>query len=122
MLSIQAIMTGGTILKVTIDPHLGGATIVQGGHPPTILAAGYIGSTLFGGVFILAGWDTLVAKIVSFVLGIGLIIPLVLVRDKLLAFLISESCIASHVCIHRTILLTVFYEGLLVGFWFIDHG
>jgi len=41
---------------------------------------------------------------VSFVLGLGLIAPLALVRNKL------------------TILLTLLYEGLLVGFWFVDHG
>jgi hypothetical protein len=38
---------------------------------------------MFGAAFVLAGWDTLVAKIMSFVIGIGLICPLVLVRDKL---------------------------------------
>lgn len=48
-----------------------------------MLSAGYIGSTLFGGAFVLAGWDTLVAKVLSFVLGVGLMMPLVLVRDKL---------------------------------------
>ncbi|KAF9453521.1 hypothetical protein P691DRAFT_800148 [Macrolepiota fuliginosa MF-IS2] len=101
---IAAILTGGRILKITIDPHVGGATIVEGGVPTIILAAGYIGSTLFGGVFILAGWTTLVAKIMSFVLGIGLLMPLALVRDKL------------------TIVLTFMYEGLLIGFWFIDHA
>ena len=69
-------------MKVCIDPDAGGATIVSGGHPPTILAAGYIGSAVFGGVFILGGFDTLVAKVLSFILGIGLIVPLVLVRDK----------------------------------------
>jgi hypothetical protein len=76
-------MTGGTILRITIDPTLGGATIVEGGKPFIILTSGYIGSTLFGGLFILGGWDTLVAKIMSFVLGLGLVTPLVLVRDKL---------------------------------------
>jgi len=70
-------------LKITIDPRVGGATIVEGGRPTFILCSGYIGSALFGGVFVLAGWDTLVAKIMSFVLGIGLIMPLALVRDKL---------------------------------------
>ncbi|KAF9005917.1 peptidase M50B-like-domain-containing protein [Cyathus striatus] len=99
-----AILSGGRILKITIDPHVGGATIVEGGRPTFILSAGYIGSTLLGGAFILAGWDTLVAKILSFVLGVGLIMPLVLVRDKL------------------TILLTFCYEGLMIGFWFVDHG
>ncbi|KDR65725.1 hypothetical protein GALMADRAFT_131341 [Galerina marginata CBS 339.88] len=99
-----AILSGGRILKITIDPHVGGATIVEGGSPGFVLSSGYIGSTLLGGAFVLAGWDTLVAKILSFVLGVGLVMPLVLVRDKL------------------TIILTLGYEGLLVGFWFVDHG
>ncbi|RDB20847.1 hypothetical protein Hypma_012056 [Hypsizygus marmoreus] len=99
-----AVLSGGRILRITIDPHIGGATIVEGGHPAFILSAGYIGSTLFGALFVLAGWSTLVAKVMSFVLGIGLIMPLALVRDKL------------------TIILTIFYEALLIGFWFIDHA
>jgi hypothetical protein len=76
-------MTGGTIRRVTIDPNLGGCTLVEGGSAPAVLAAGYVGSTLLGGAFVLAGWDTLVAKVCSFVLGVGLLCPLVLVRDKL---------------------------------------
>ena len=68
---------------MTIDPNIGGATIVEGGRPTLILSAGYIGSALLGGLFVLAGWDTLVAKVMSFVLGIGLVLPLRLVRDKL---------------------------------------
>jgi hypothetical protein len=76
-------MTGGTVLKVTIDPNVGGATIVQGGSPAFTLSAGYIGSTLMGALLILGGWNTLVAKVMSFVIGLGLITPLVLVRDKL---------------------------------------
>ena len=79
----QAILTGGTVVRVCIDPDLGGATQVEGGVPTLILMAGYIGSTMFGGVLILAGFDTLVAKIMSFIIAIGLLCPLVLVRDKL---------------------------------------
>lgn len=56
---------------------------MEGGRPPIILSAGYFGSSVFGGAFILGGFDSLVAKILSFVLGLGLITPLVLVRDKL---------------------------------------
>lgn len=74
-------------MKVCIDPDMGGCTIVSGGHPPTILAAGYVGSTIFGGLFIMAGFDTLVSKIMSFVLGVGLIAPLALVRNKLYVYL-----------------------------------
>lgn len=57
--------------------------MVQGGHPPAILSSGYIGSTVMGAAFVLAGFDTLVAKVMSFVAGIGILAPLVLVRDKL---------------------------------------
>ena len=70
-------------MRITIDPHIGGATVVEGGRPGFILSAGYIGSTLLGGCFVLAGWDNLMAKIMSFFLAIGLLMPLRLVRDKL---------------------------------------
>ena len=68
---------------MTIDPIKGGCTEVYGGHPLSILSAGYIGSTLLGAIFVLGGFDTLVAKILSFVAGVGIIAPLALVRDKL---------------------------------------
>lgn len=76
-------MTGGTITRMSIDPVMGGCTTVHGGHPASILCAGYVGSTLMGGLFILGGFDTLAAKLLSFVAGVGLIAPLSLVRDKL---------------------------------------
>jgi hypothetical protein len=101
---VAAVLTGGTVTSVSIDPFLGGVTIVEGGHPSIILTAGYLGSTMFGGVLILGGWDTLIAKVLSFVIGIGLVMPLVLAREKL------------------TILLTILYEALLIGFWFIAHA
>ena len=107
-------------MRVCIDPDLGGATIVEGGVPTLILSAGYIGSTMFGGVLILAGFDTLVAKIMSFIIGIGLLCPLVLVRDKLYVPLPSSARI--YLPLSRTIITTLLYEGLLVGFWFIDHA
>ncbi|CAK5273971.1 unnamed protein product [Mycena citricolor] len=93
-----ALLSGGRVLKITIDPEVGGATIVEGGWPLLILSSGYVGSTLLGALFTLAGWDTLVAKVMSLVLAMGLLMPLALVRDKL------------------TIILTVVYEALLIGF------
>jgi len=99
-----AILTGGRILSVSIDPTDGGATRVEGGHPPSILTAGYVGSTILGCLFVLASFDTLIAKVMSFIIGFGLIMPCVVVRDKL------------------TIVLTVFYEALLVAFWFVAHA
>ncbi|KAH7097585.1 peptidase M50B-like-domain-containing protein [Auriculariales sp. MPI-PUGE-AT-0066] len=101
---IAAIMSGGTILSITIDPNLGGCTRVMDGHPTIILCAGYIGSSLIGGLFILASWTILGSKIASFVIGFGMLAPVVLVRDLF------------------TLMCIIFYEALLVGFWFIAHG
>ncbi|KAG8687875.1 hypothetical protein FRC09_013222, partial [Ceratobasidium sp. 395] len=64
----------------------------------------YLGSTLIGAGLIIAGWDTLAAKIASFPVAIGLALPLILVRDIF------------------TIILIFIYEGLLIGFWFINHA
>ena len=70
-------------MRISINPETGGYTTVDGGHSPSILCAGYVGSTLLGGLFLLGGFDTLVAKLLSFVAGVGLIAPLSLVREKL---------------------------------------
>ncbi len=94
---------------------------MEGGIPTLILSAGYIGSTMFGGVLIMSGFDTLVAKIMSFIVGIGLLCPLVLVRDKLYVFPPLTGPPGAYL-VYRTILLTLCYEGLLIGFWFVDHG
>ena len=83
---------------MTIDPQLGGATIVENGIPGLILPAGYLGSTLMGACFVLAGFDTLVAKIMSFVLAVGLIAPLSLVRDKLCVPRVGAAAPSSPAC------------------------
>jgi len=99
-----AIVTGGSVLSISIDPNLGGACEIEGGSPSAILFAGYTGSILWGSTLVLGGWNLLVAKILSICIALGLLLPLSLVRDKV------------------TILITFIYEGLLIGFWFIDHG
>lgn len=85
----------------------------------------------------LGGFDILAAKICSFVIGLGLIMPLVLVRDKMCVAAPSVLTTRSPVCpahyrlifimplprrCSSTIILTIIYEILLVGFWFIEHG
>ena len=55
--------------------------MVEGGHPLSIVSAGYIGSTLLGATFVLAGFDTLLSKKMSWVIGFGLILPLAIVRE-----------------------------------------
>ena len=110
-------------MRMSIDPAKGGYTTVDGGHSPSILCAGYVGSTLLGGLFLLGGFDTLVAKLLSFVAAVGLIAPLSLVRDKLYVDqLLPRSHPHEGADTHRTIFLTLVFEGLLVGFWFVDHA
>jgi Peptidase M50B-like len=87
-------------MRISIDPATGGYTTVHGGHSPSILCAGYIGSTLLGGLFLLGGFDTLVAKLLSFVAGVGLIAPLSLVRDKLCAARSLRVLMSMRVLIH----------------------
>jgi len=101
---VVAIISGGSILSISIDPNLGGACEIEGGSPFAVLFAGYTGSILWGCTLVLGAWNLLVAKILSFCIAFGLLLPLSLVRDKL------------------TIVITMIYEGLLIGFWFIDHG
>jgi hypothetical protein len=85
-----------------------------------VLTAGYVGSALLGGAFITAGWDTLIAKVASLFLAVGLICPLVLVRDKL-CVPVLDLC-GAGLMDSSTIVLSICYEALLVGFWFADHG
>jgi len=61
---------------------------------------GYIGSIGFGGALILGGWDILVAKILSFVIGFGLIMPLSLVRDKMYVHGSSMLCLGTDLLMY----------------------
>jgi hypothetical protein len=107
-------MTGGSILSISIDPNLGGACEIEGGSPSAVLFAGYTGSILWGSTLVLGGttllilshyptcerpadvitpgWNLLVAKILSFCIALGLLLPLSLVRDKL--YVIGNSCMS----------------------------
>jgi hypothetical protein len=108
----QAIVTGGSVLSISIDPNLGGACEIEGGSPSAILFAGYTGSILWGSTLVLGGtipltlshyptcelpahvitlgWNLLVAKILSICIALGLLLPLSLVRDKV--YVIANVC------------------------------
>jgi hypothetical protein len=46
--AMGAWLTGGSVLRVALDPRGGAATLTLGGHAPTILLAGYAGSVMAG--------------------------------------------------------------------------
>jgi hypothetical protein len=46
--------TGGTVLKIELDPYQGGACYCPGGNAFLVLSAGYLGSLAWGGVMFAA--------------------------------------------------------------------
>jgi hypothetical protein len=53
---IAAVATGGSIQEITMSPRLGGACACPGGNAFLTLSAGYLGSLVWGGVILEAGW------------------------------------------------------------------
>lgn len=103
--AITACCTGGRVKSISLDPHEGGVTMMQGGISAVTLPAGYLGSSLIGALLIFCGFDIVASKIASIVLGVCFLLTLWWARKDWLTIL--------------TIILAV---GLLVACWFIAHG
>ena len=52
--AMAAVATGGSVERILLDPHQGGAAYTVGGNGFLTLSAGYLGSLLWGVLFILA--------------------------------------------------------------------
>ncbi|WVR06535.1 hypothetical protein IAU60_003566 [Kwoniella sp. DSM 27419] len=130
---IVGLLCGGQVVSICIDPNDGGATHVMGlmrttpriprdpyamptfaqtfWSPSAVatLAAGYIGSSVVGFLFIFR-WilphavNIVASKACALVLHFGLLVP-ILRADHWIAFASIIVC-----------------EGILVGLWFGDHG
>jgi len=46
--ALAAVLTGGDVDRIVLDPYQGGAAYTRGGSPFLILSAGYLGSLLWG--------------------------------------------------------------------------
>jgi hypothetical protein len=103
--AITACCTGGRVKSITLDPHEGGVTQMQGGIGAITLPAGYLGSSLIGALLIFCGFDIVASKVCSIVLGVCFLLTLWWARRDWLTVI--------------TVLLAV---GLLVAGWFIAHG
>jgi hypothetical protein len=103
--AITACCTGGKVKSISLDPHEGGVTHMQGGISAFTLPAGYLGSSIIGALLIFAGFDIVASKAASIVLGVCFLLTLWWARKDWLTIV--------------TILLAV---GLLVACWFIAHG
>jgi hypothetical protein len=103
--AITACCTGGRVESISLDPHEGGVTHMRGGKQFLTLPAGYLGSSLIGALLIFAGFNIVASKVASIVLGVCFLLTLWWARKDWLTIV--------------TILVAV---GLLVAFWFIEHG
>ncbi|KAL4946106.1 hypothetical protein BDV06DRAFT_183146 [Aspergillus oleicola] len=103
--AITACCTGGRVKSISLDPHEGGVTHMQGGITAVTLPAGYLGSSIIGSLLIFAGFNITASKVASIILGVCFLLTLWWARRDWLTIL--------------TVLLAV---GLLVACWFIAHG
>lgn len=103
--AITACCTGGRVKSISLDPHEGGVTHMQGGISAVTLPAGYLGSSIIGALLIFAGFNIVASKVASIILGVCFLLTLWWARRDWLTII--------------TVLLAV---GLLVACWFIAHG
>ena len=64
-------LTGAKIEAIEIDADTGGVTRMRGGNQFLSLPAGYLGSSLVGGMMVFAGFNLLASKIISVLIGIS---------------------------------------------------
>lgn len=55
--ALAAIATGGAVERITLDANQGGAAYTVGGIPFITLSAGYLGSLLWGVLFVMLGFS-----------------------------------------------------------------
>jgi hypothetical protein len=53
--ALAAVLTGGSVVSIGISRDEGGVCVTRGGWPFVVLNAGYLGSLLFGALFLLLG-------------------------------------------------------------------
>lgn len=103
--AIAAVLTGGRVKSISLDPHEGGVTHMVGGKSAITLPAGYLGSSLIGAILIFTGFNIVASKIVSIALGVCFLLTLWWGKKDWLTIV--------------TVLLAV---GLLIASWFIVHA
>lgn len=75
---LAAVLTGGRIVSIGLSVNEGGVCVTQGGWRFVVLSAGYLGSLLFGALFLLLGGNKrtapgIIGLIGLFTLGVTLI-------------------------------------------------
>lgn len=71
---LAAVVTGGEIVEIQINPQQGGHALTRGGSRFWTLTAGYLGSLMWGGIILLVAARTRWDKAVSILIGIGMMV------------------------------------------------
>ena len=71
---LAAIVTGGSIVEIEVNPQQGGHALTQGGSRFWTLTAGYLGSLLWGGIILLFAAKTHFDKTVSVIIGTCMVV------------------------------------------------
>ena len=71
---LAALATGGSIKEIQIVQQEGGHAITAGGSRFWTLTAGYLGSLMWGGLILILAARTRLSKLISAVVGIGMIL------------------------------------------------
>ncbi|CAG8975888.1 hypothetical protein HYALB_00006505 [Hymenoscyphus albidus] len=103
--AFTALITGGRVKSISLDPREGGVTHMAGGISALTLPAGYLGSSLIGALLIMCGFNIVASKVCSIALGVCFLLTLWWARRDWLTIV--------------TVLAAV---GLLVACWFIKHA
>ncbi len=70
---LAAIVTGGRVVEIQVNPQQGGHALTQGGSRFWTLTAGYLGSLLWGGLILLLAARTHFDKVISVLIGVGMV-------------------------------------------------
>ncbi|KHN99316.1 uncharacterized protein MAM_03014 [Metarhizium album ARSEF 1941] len=103
--AITAVLTGGKVESISLDPNEGGVTRMRGGISAITLPAGYLGSSLIGALLTFCGFNIVASKVASIVLAVCFLLTLWWGKRDWL-----------------TILTIVLAIGLLIACWFIVHA
>lgn len=94
--AFAAIMTGGTVLDLSLSARQGGHAVTQGGSPFIIFSAGYVGSLVLGVLLLVLALRTQADRLIVGICGaVTLAVTLFYIRDLFpLAF-----CILTGLCL-----------------------
>ena len=102
----MACVSGGKVKSITVDPNLGGLTTYVGNRRTQCLAlpAGYLGSSLLGGILVFCGFNITASKGAAIMLILCLVLTMFWARNLL----------AIGICF--------FFAGIVALLWWLDGG